>query len=271
MNKEDFEKITNNFNKIITECHTMLDNVNTKEDILNLPLKRIQELVEWCRAEQSRQDQIFMEFRHLIPMGNLTPIQTSQLVKQFKEYGSFRSDIKTIARNLTAINYVPDLPSKSSYKLSILSDITLTSEVRCGKEAYTVLDENSDTITTVQGVIEQVSIGGNPIVNVDPQEVDLGEDPKKKLKFQETGNSYILDYPVEKAGFIASIFKQKIEPILSLESTTKKLRLKGAVTKKSILGRYKVCIIGDNLRRITVAKTSDPKAKFKEIFEIYKA
>lgn len=160
MDKVLFDQCIVNFNKIISNCHTYLDNLECKADIENLTLKQIQDLKKFCVKEQSQQDKIFSEIRHLLGMGNLSPVQTSQLIKCYKEYASFRSDIKNIANHLNSINDIPDIPTKAEYELTILGNFKLTSTLRCGKEelATTVKESSVDAVVSIP--VAEIGVSG---------------------------------------------------------------------------------------------------------------
>ena len=160
MDKTLFEGCINRFNRIIDRCHLVLDKVITRDDILKMPLGDVQTLKQFCTEEQSKQDKIFSEVRHLLGMGNLSPVQTSQLIKCFKEYSAFRSDIKTIAMHLESITDLPGLPSKAKFKLEILGDFELVSQLRGGKEeeSTTVTMDVPDEVTDIKGVTEEIKI-----------------------------------------------------------------------------------------------------------------
>ena len=160
MDKTLFEGCINRFNQIIDRCHLMLDKVITKDDILKMSLGDVQTLKQFCTEEQSKQDKIFSEVRHLLGMGNLSPVQTSQLIKCFKEYSAFRSDIKTIAMHLESITDLPGLPSKAKFKLEVLGDFELVSQLRGGKEeeSTTVTMDVPVEVTDIKGVTEEIKI-----------------------------------------------------------------------------------------------------------------
>ena len=79
---------------------------------------------------------------HIIGMGNLSAVQSTQFTKLLNKYLSYRSDIKAIS-NLGEISNLPKLPTISKFKLLQLGDITLVSQMR---------GENKDQVVYVDEV-----------------------------------------------------------------------------------------------------------------------
>lgn len=185
MDKALFDQCIVNFNKIISNCHTYLDNLECKADIENLTLKQIQELKKFCVKEHSQQDKIFSEIRHLLGMGNLSPVQTSQLLKCYREYSSFRPDIKNIANHLNDINDIPNIPIKSEYELTVLGNFKLVSTLRCGKEelATTIKESSVDSIISTES---EVSGGASGL------ELYSGYDEGSAIKFHNVEEDIVI-------------------------------------------------------------------------------
>lgn len=168
MEAKTFEIIMTNFNNILEECHSHLDNIKTTKDLEKISLKEAKELFTYCKKAQSTQDKVFCDVRHLLGMGNLTPVQTSQLIKCFKEYSSFRSDIKAIASNLSSISNLPKLPSTSTYDLVVLGPIKLTSELRGYKCSSQIITKSTKENVAAVDVDEKA------------EETDVNEDTENK-------------------------------------------------------------------------------------------
>ena len=143
MNKDTFETLKTTLEKRIAVCNEKLGFILTTEDLKNLTLGEAQALKSWAKTEQGKMDKIIgVDLYHIIGMGELSAVQTNLFLKLIKEYMSFRSDIKTIAMNLT-IDNIPGLPSESEYKLSLFGGIKLKSKVRdTSLEAASTIKEN---------------------------------------------------------------------------------------------------------------------------------
>ena len=128
MKKEEFEVIKTNLENRVELCRKYLDNVVSKEDLLNLSVKEILELRDFCRKESAEMTQICMvDLYHVIGMGNLTLVQQNTFLKLFREYTTYRSDLKCLSTHLSNIDDIPDIPTKSKFKLLQLGNVTLYS------------------------------------------------------------------------------------------------------------------------------------------------
>lgn len=85
-------------------------------------------------------------FIHILGMGNLTPVQTSKLVSVFKNYMTYRSDIKSIS--MSSPKSIPNIPTTAEYKLSVLGNYKLKSK--------RLTDEYSISAITPESVVEPV-------------------------------------------------------------------------------------------------------------------
>lgn len=126
MKKEYFDVIMENLQQRVDTAKNYLDDITTKDDLLQLPLKQVQETISICKVLQKDMDKIYVDLHHIFGMGNLSVIQSSKLISLMNEFVSYRSDIKAIA-SIKEINNIPNLPTTSSYTLTVLGDIKLTS------------------------------------------------------------------------------------------------------------------------------------------------
>lgn len=131
MNKESFDKIVKDLETRISMCEKKLDNIASKETLLNISLKEFIELRNYCQEEQGRMDKVNNDLYHLIGMGGLTPIQLQKFCGLVKRYLVYRSDIKYLAC-LSTIDLNINFPQASDYK-TYLGQIKLNSEPRSKK------------------------------------------------------------------------------------------------------------------------------------------
>lgn len=131
MNKESFDKIVKDLETRISMCEKKLDNIASKETLLNISLKEFIELRNYCQEEQGRMDKVNNDLYHLVGMGGLTPIQLQKFCGLVKRYLVYRSDIKYLAC-LSTIDLNINFPQASDYK-TYLGQIRLTSEPRSKK------------------------------------------------------------------------------------------------------------------------------------------
>ena len=180
MKKEVFEIIKTNLENRVAMCRKYLDSVISTEDLSNLTINQFKELKSFCKQEQIDMTEICMvDFYHVVGMGELTMTQQNVLMKLFKEYTSYRSDLKAISM-MDSIDNLPNLPSRSSFKLHKLGNITLVSKLR-GRNENTepIIEEENisdygeaktkDTCSEIK--INSLSIKGN-ILELDTADVD---------------------------------------------------------------------------------------------------
>lgn len=129
MKKELFEVIEGNLNKRVDLCSKVLDHVLSTEDLLNLKVSELQWTINMSKSLLSDMDKIYIELHHIFGMGNLTVCQRSSLCSLMDKFSTYRSDLKAIASIVEVMN-IPNLPTNSSYTLSVLGDFKLTSNVR---------------------------------------------------------------------------------------------------------------------------------------------
>lgn len=143
MKKEIFEIIQTNLQTRIDACKRHLDHIQTTEDLSKISIKEFIDLKTFCKHEQVDMTEIVMvDFYHVIGMGDLTITQRNKFLSMMYEYTSYRSDIKCISV-MDNVEKLPKLPSRSSFKLHKLGDITLTSKLRgrCKEDVEPVVEE----------------------------------------------------------------------------------------------------------------------------------
>jgi len=143
MKQETFNIIKTNLENRIKACKEHLDHIQTTEDLSNISIKEFVELKSFAKKEQVDMTEIVMvDLYHILGMGELTMPQRNLFLKLMNEYTSYRSDIKALSV-MDNIEKLPKLPSRSSFKLHKLGDITLTSKLRgrCEEAAETVVED----------------------------------------------------------------------------------------------------------------------------------
>lgn len=130
MKQETFDIIKANLETRINACKAHLDHIQTTEDLANISIKEFIELKSFAKKEQVDMTEIIMvDLYHILGMGELTVQQRNVFLKLINEYMSYRSDIKLLSV-IDNIEKLPKLPSRSSFKLRKLGDITLVSKLR---------------------------------------------------------------------------------------------------------------------------------------------
>lgn len=118
MEKELFNRIYMDLHKRVDDCLNHLMHI-TRFD--SLPISELKELKKWAEEEHDRMTTIAMvDLYHILGMGNLTAIQQTQFISQFKWYLSFRPMINTIITHFNSIDDIPVVPTGSSYRLHVL-------------------------------------------------------------------------------------------------------------------------------------------------------
>lgn len=181
MKKEVFEIIKSNLKSHLEDCKKHLDHILTTEDLSNITIKEFIELKSFAKKEEVDMTEICMvDLYHVIGMGDLTVTQMNVFLRLFKEYSSYRSDIKCLA-TMETVDKLPKLPSRSSFKLHKLGDITLQSKLRgrVEDEVEPIVEQNNvsdyhevkekDVGSLVQ--LGNLSIQGN-IISLKLEDVD---------------------------------------------------------------------------------------------------
>lgn len=123
MEKKCFNHVIKAYSSILERCENLMKISSGGFD--DLTVREFRELITEAQDLQSKSDLILTnELYHLIGMGNLTAVQTSELCKIIKKIGNSRSYIKPIASYL--LEKLPTVPDKSDYKCKV-ADIKLTS------------------------------------------------------------------------------------------------------------------------------------------------
>lgn len=159
MKKEVFDIISNNLEERVHMCEEYLDHIHTTGDLENISLKEAVELQKFCKSEQFKMTEIAMvDSYHIIGMGNLSAVQSTQFNKLLTKYLSYRSDIKAIS-NLREISNLPKLPTVSQFKLLQLGDITLVSQTRgeCKDQIVYVDEEEVRDFSIAREAVETES------------------------------------------------------------------------------------------------------------------
>lgn len=144
MQKEHFAIIENNLKERITNCQKHLDHIITTEDLKNITIKEFISLKSFCIQEVIDMTEILMvDLYHVLGMGKLTLQQRNTFISLLNEYSTYRSDMKCISQ-MTNVENLPKLPSRSKYKLHKLGDLTLESESRGSGGSGEVHDETSE-------------------------------------------------------------------------------------------------------------------------------
>ena len=147
MDSKVFNEIMENLNKRVQWCDEYLGPLTSPEAIKNLTIGEYLKIKAQCKVYHSEMDKIYCEVRHLLTMADMTMVQQSKFLSALRRFSAYRPDIKRIDSH-NDVNSLPSIPVKSTYSLSILSNITLVREAR-GK-AVAVEDETTETVTKVE-------------------------------------------------------------------------------------------------------------------------
>lgn len=148
MDKDKFTLIIDSITNRITQCKKAFNKVKTTDDLLKLTLEEVIALKKFCETEYEDMTKIAMvDFYHIIGMGDLTPPQMTKFTFAMRDYLNYRPDITNIKANLDSITKLPQLPTKTKFKLLALCDLTLTKNVRPDEEDE-VDYEDVETVST---------------------------------------------------------------------------------------------------------------------------
>jgi len=121
-----FQKLLDLLNTRVANCRHYLGHIRNTEDLKKISLAEAVELSAFCISEESTMTKIAMvDLYHIIGMGNLTPPQMMQFTYAMRDYLSYRSTIKALAKHLDRICDLPKIPVSSKFKLLGLGNITL--------------------------------------------------------------------------------------------------------------------------------------------------
>ncbi len=181
MKKENFDSIKQNLTNHIDNCKKHLDHIKTTADLCNITLQEALDLQAFVKQELADMTEICMvEFYHIIGMGELDAIQTRTFIKLFKEYTSYRSDIKSLANQLHELNNLPNLPTQSKYTLKILGNFTLKSTIR-GRAESTEVFEDTEQYTDRSTIVKPKTVEDEQSADLDLQYIQIN--PKSSLDF----------------------------------------------------------------------------------------
>lgn len=159
MEKKLFETIYNNLQSRVEWCDNNLGNILCKNDLENLTLKQYQSLLKGCKNLMSDMDKIYTEINHIYGMGNLTVQQQSRLISIMRRFTNYRSDIKCLATH-NDVNTIPNIPTKSTYQLSVLANAKLVRNIRGNDEEdeEDKLKEEVTEVSEMNDVVKQTII-----------------------------------------------------------------------------------------------------------------
>ncbi len=157
MKKEQFDQIYNNLKERVDWCEEHLGPILCKDDLLKMTLKDYMELLNKCKKLMGEMDKIYAEWYHIIGMGSLSAVQQGKIFALIKKFSIYRSDIKCLSMNASS-DTIPDIPTSSTYKLTVLGNFTLKSNGRGKPESEVDLsDQTAESVTA-----SKVSTAGNP-------------------------------------------------------------------------------------------------------------
>lgn len=151
MNKETFNLIMKDLNNRINRCNYYLGDLKTTADVNNLPLRKIVDLRDFCSMEyEVMTTALMVDLYHILGMGNLSPMQTSQFIKGIRTYSSYRSLIQSVNSHFKDFTDLPNIPTKSTFKLLALArGLILSYGPEDGEEIV-----DSATIEDYDGVVK---------------------------------------------------------------------------------------------------------------------
>lgn len=124
MTAERFSKIFDALLERKNKCDEILGSLFENPDISDRTIKEIVAIKEFCEAELPIMTNIAMcDLYHIIGMSDITPIQTMQFIKVFKEYIRYRVIVKLFTDKEFYIDEVPKLPKKSRYRMLELGNV----------------------------------------------------------------------------------------------------------------------------------------------------
>ena len=183
MDSKVFNEIMENLNKRVQWCDEHLGPLTSPEAIKNLTIGEYLEIKAQCKVYHSEMDKIYCEVRHLLTMADMTMVQQSKFISALRKFSAYRPDIKRIDSH-NDVNSLPDIPVKSTYTLSILSNVTLVREAR-GKEVA-IEDETNEIVT-------KVSVKENTGNNKQPYNIEYSNSNKSIVVTYDPDNEEELE------------------------------------------------------------------------------
>lgn len=178
MKKERFQIIYSAITLRVELCQTKLGNIGSVEDLQKLTLREAQELRDFCIKEEVIMTKVCQtDLYHLIGMGELTPPQMMQFCYAVRDYLQYRSIVKTLAFNFNSISSLPNIPTESTYTLSVLAPIALGPETESielirnwelslvNKEISFTLDKLEDFTEDLRRIFNTTSYSATTLLN----------------------------------------------------------------------------------------------------------
>ena len=127
MTAEKFSKIFDALLERKNKCDEILGSLFENPDITDRTIKEIVAIKEFCKAELPIMTNIAMcDLYHIIGMSDITPIQTMQFIKVFKEYIRYRVIVKLFTDKEFYIDEAPKFPKKSHYRMLELGNVEVS-------------------------------------------------------------------------------------------------------------------------------------------------
>ena len=183
MDSKVFNEIMENLNKRVQWCDEHLGPLTSPEAIKNLTIGEYLEIKAQCKVYHSEMDKIYCEVRHLLTMADMTMVQQSKFISALRKFSAYRPDIKRIDSH-NDVNSLPSIPVKSTYTLSVLSNVTLVREAR-GK-AVAVEDETNEIVT-------KISVQENTVNNKQPYNIEYSSSKKSIVVTYDPNNEEELE------------------------------------------------------------------------------
>ena len=183
MDSKVFNEIMENLNKRVQWCDEHLGPLTSPEAIKYLTIVEYLDIKAQCKVYHSEMDKIYCEVRHLLTMADMTMVQQSKFISALRKFSAYRPDIKRIDSH-NDVNSLPSIPVKSTYTLSVLSNVTLVREAR-GK-AVAVEDETNEIVT-------KVSVKENAGNNKQPYNIECSSSNKSIVVTYDPNNEEELE------------------------------------------------------------------------------
>jgi hypothetical protein len=117
MEKTQFAKLLASIEARYITCGFYLDTIQSTEDLKRLTIKEAAETRAFCLAEEEIMTKFLMvDLYHIIGMANLSPPQMMQFIYAVKEYSSYRSRVKALAK-LESLSDLPNVSTSAKFKL----------------------------------------------------------------------------------------------------------------------------------------------------------